>query len=53
MTRMTLMRHYILAAEALEEASPNVPEIKRHVDVLNKMKAPALRPLWIVHGWPI
>ncbi len=31
----------------MDEANPNVPEIKRHVNVLSKMKAPALRLLWI------
>ncbi len=39
--------HYALAAEALEERTPNVPEIKRHLDVLNKVKASPVRRLWI------
>ena len=39
--------HYVLAAEALEERAPNVPEIKRHLEVLEKAKAPAVRRLWI------
>ena len=39
--------HYALAAEGLEERAPNVPEIKRHLQVLEKGKAPAVRRLWI------
>ena len=39
--------HYVLAAEALEERAPNVPEVKRHLEVLEKGKAPAVRRLWI------
>ena len=39
--------HYVLAAESLEERAPNVPEIKRHLEVLEKVKAPAVRRLWI------
>ncbi len=39
--------HYALAAEALEERTPNIPEIKRHLDVLNKVKASPVRRLWI------
>jgi tetratricopeptide (TPR) repeat protein len=39
--------HYALAAEALEERTPNVPEIKRHLDILNKAKASSMRRLWI------
>src|SRR5579875_546624 len=31
--------HYVLAAAALEQRAPNVPEIKRHLDVLEKGKA--------------
>ena len=38
---------YVLAAEALEEHTPNVPEIKRHLDVLNKVKASPVSRLWI------
>ena len=39
--------HYVLAAETLEERPPNVPEVKRHLEVLEKGKAPAVRRLWI------
>ena len=39
--------HYVLAAEALEERTPNVPEIKRHLEVLGEEKAPPVRRLWI------
>ncbi len=39
--------HYVMAAEALEERSPNVPEIKRHLEVLNEVGAPTIRRLWI------
>ncbi len=45
--------HYVLAAEALEERTPNVPEIKRHLDVLNEVKASPVRRLWIRRVWPI
>ena len=33
--------HYVLAAEALEERRPNIPEIKRHLAVLEAAKASA------------
>ena len=39
--------HYVLAAEALEERTPNVPEIKRHLDVLDEVAASPVRRLWI------
>ena len=39
--------HYVLAAEGLEERAPNIPEIKRHLQALEKGKAPAVRRLWI------
>ena len=39
--------HYALAAEALEERTPNVPEIKQHLEVLDKIKASPVRRLWI------
>ncbi len=39
--------HYILAAETLEERAPNIPEVKRHLEVLEKGKAPAIRRLGI------
>jgi cellulose synthase operon protein C len=35
--------HYVLAVEGLEERAPNVAEIKRHTDALEKAKAPAVR----------
>jgi tetratricopeptide (TPR) repeat protein len=39
--------HYVMATEKLEERTPNVPEIKRHLDVLNEVAAPPVRRLWI------
>src|SRR5205085_4716589 len=39
--------HYVLAAEALEERTPNVPGIRRHLEALEKAKASAVRRLWI------
>ncbi|HZW32760.1 MAG TPA: tetratricopeptide repeat protein [Isosphaeraceae bacterium] len=39
--------HYVLAAEALEERTPNVPEIRRHLEVLDQVQAPVVRRLWI------
>ncbi len=39
--------HYILAAEGLEERTPNIPEIKRHIDTLEKARAPLIRRLWL------
>src|SRR5262249_8888923 len=38
--------HYVLAAEALEERAPNIPEINRHLEALEKGKAPAVGRLW-------
>ena len=35
--------HYVLAAEDLETRSPNVPEVKRHLKVLDDHNAPAIR----------
>ncbi len=42
-----LEAHYVLAAEGLEERSPNIPEIKRHIEALEKAKAPLIRRLWL------
>jgi cellulose synthase operon protein C len=39
--------HYVMAAEALKERTPNVPEIKRHLEVLNEVGASPIRRLWI------
>src|SRR5262249_33292794 len=39
--------HYVLAAEALEERAPNVAEIKRHLEALEKVKAPAVRRTYL------
>ncbi|MHB1558985.1 MAG: tetratricopeptide repeat protein [Isosphaeraceae bacterium] len=39
--------HYVLAAEGLEERTPNIPEIKRHVEALEKSNAPLIRRLWL------
>jgi tetratricopeptide (TPR) repeat protein len=41
--------HYILAAEALEERTPNVPEVRRHLEVLDKKETSPARRIWI-HG---
>ncbi len=35
--------HYTLALEALDYRTPNVPEARRHLEVLEKKKAPAIR----------
>jgi tetratricopeptide (TPR) repeat protein len=35
--------HYVLAAEELEAASPNVPEVKQHLEAMEEAKAPAIR----------
>lgn len=35
--------HYVLAFEELETASPNIPEVKRHLKVLDDNNAPAIR----------
>jgi cellulose synthase operon protein C len=39
--------HYVLAAEALEARTPNVPEIRRHLKVLDDKQASPIRRLWI------
>ena len=39
--------HYALAAEALEESTPDVPDIKRHLVALQTAKAPVVRIAWI------
>lgn len=39
--------HYVLAAEGLEERTPNIPEIKRHIEALEKANAPLIRRLWL------
>jgi cellulose synthase operon protein C len=39
--------HYVLAAEALEARTPNVPEIRRHLKALDDKKAPPIRRLWV------
>src|SRR5262249_37850281 len=38
---------YVIAAEALEERTPNVPEIKRDLGALEAAKAAAVRIAWI------
>jgi predicted Zn-dependent protease len=39
--------HYVIAAEALEERMPNIPEIKRDLAALQAARAPAVRIAWI------
>jgi len=39
--------HYVQAAEALEGRAPNIPEIRRHLKVLDEKKAPLVRRLWV------
>jgi len=39
--------HYVLAAEALEARTPNVPEIRRHLKALDDKKASPIRRHWI------
>ena len=39
--------HYVLAAEALDSRTPNVPEARRHLQVLDQRKASTVRRLWI------
>jgi cellulose synthase operon protein C len=39
--------HYVLAAEAVEGRTPNVPDAQRHLDVLEAKNAPLVRRLWI------
>jgi tetratricopeptide (TPR) repeat protein len=39
--------HYVQAADALDRRVPNIPEIRRHLKVLEAKNAPALRLLWV------
>jgi tetratricopeptide (TPR) repeat protein len=39
--------HYVLAAEALENRTPNVPEVRRHLEILDAGNAAPIRRLWI------
>ena len=39
--------HFVLAVDALEGRTPNVPEARRHLKVLEDKKAPLVRRLWI------
>ncbi|HEX3446919.1 MAG TPA: hypothetical protein VHS97_01630, partial [Isosphaeraceae bacterium] len=39
--------HFVLALEALENRTPNVPDVRRHLEVLEKKKAPAIRRLLV------
>ena len=39
--------HYVLAVEALDDRTPNVPEARRHFKVLEEKQAPPFRRLWI------
>jgi len=39
--------HYVLAVEALDDRTPNVPEARRHLKVLDEKQAPPFRRLWI------
>jgi cellulose synthase operon protein C len=39
--------HFVLAVEALESRTPNVPETQRHLKVLEDKQAPPVRRLWI------
>ncbi len=39
--------HYALGSEAVEEKTPNIPEVQKHLESLEKGKAPAIRRLWI------
>ncbi len=39
--------HYVLAVEALDDRTPNVPEARRHLKVLEEKQAPPLRRLWV------
>ena len=45
--------HYVLAAEALEERTPNVPETRRHLKVLEEKKAPPSAGSGSVRSWPM
>ena len=35
--------HYVLAFEELETRSPNIPEVRRHLKVLEDKQAPPIR----------
>jgi tetratricopeptide (TPR) repeat protein len=39
--------HFVLALEALENRTPNVPDVRRHLETLEKKKAPAIRRLLV------
>ncbi len=39
--------HFVLALETLENHTPNVPDVRRHLEVLEKKKAPAIRQLLV------
>ena len=39
--------HFVLAVEALDDRTPNVPEARRHFNVLEEKQAPPFRRLWI------
>ena len=39
--------HFVLAVDALEGRTPNVPEARRHLKVLEEKKAPLVRRLWV------
>jgi len=39
--------HYALAVGALDDRTPNVPEARRHFNVLEEKQAPPFRRLWI------
>jgi tetratricopeptide (TPR) repeat protein len=39
--------HFVLASQALDERTPNVPEARRHQKVLDEKQAPQIRRLWI------
>jgi tetratricopeptide (TPR) repeat protein len=39
--------HYVLASEGLNERTPNVPEVRRHLKALEAAGAPAVRTDWV------
>jgi predicted Zn-dependent protease len=39
--------HYVQAADALDRRAPNIPEIRRHQQVLERKNAPLVRRLWV------
>ncbi len=39
--------HFVLAADALDSRTPNVPEARRHLKVLDEKNASQVRRLWI------